>query len=70
MSGDISDQASDREMMDRELSITQARAKNQPIKFTGRCLYCNAEIKTGRYCDSWCKEDGEMEATIRGRQFR
>ncbi len=58
---DIFDMASDREMADRELSIKQARDRNQPIKFTGRCLsdQCNAQIEKGRFCDSWCREDYE-----------
>lgn len=64
------DRASDREMADRELSIAQARAKNQPIKFTGFCIYCNERIERGRYCSAECKEDGESEAAIRARQFR
>jgi hypothetical protein len=64
------ERASDREMADRELSIAQARAKNQPIRYTGRCLYCNEQITVGRYCSAECREDGEMEAVIRGRQFK
>lgn len=58
---DIFDMASDREMADRELSIKHARERNQPIKFTGRCLseQCNAQIEKGRFCDSWCREDYE-----------
>ena len=67
---DVFDMASDREMADRELSIAQARAKNRPLKFTGRCLYCNESITIGRYCSPECKEDGEMESVIKGRQFR
>lgn len=58
----LDDQASDREMADRELSIAQARAKNQPIKFTGFCLSCNDRLKAGRFCPGGeCKEDWERE---------
>lgn len=64
------DRASDREINDRELSIAHARSKNQPLKAITNCLYCNERIRIGRYCSSECREDGEMEATIRGRQFR
>ena len=67
---DFYDQSSDREMADRELSIKMARAKNQPLKFTGSCIYCGEHIERGRYCSAECREDGESEATIRGRQFR
>ena len=67
---DIYDQATDKEMRDRDLAIRQARAKNQPLKAVTHCLYCNESIKIGRFCSSECREDGEMEATIRGRQYR
>jgi predicted nucleic acid-binding Zn ribbon protein len=69
MSDDF-DRASDREMADRELSIAQARAKNQPLKAVTHCLFCNESILIGRYCSAECREDGEMEATIRGKQYR
>ena len=61
------DRASDREMLDRELSIAQARAKNQPIKWTGFCLNCNERLEIGRFCiGGECKEDYEREQRIRG----
>ena len=69
MSDDF-DRASDREMNDRELSIAQARAKNQPLKAVTHCLFCNEAIAVGRYCSAECREDGEMEAAIRGKQFK
>lgn len=62
---DIYDQATFIEERDRELSIAHVRAQNQPIKFSGRCLSCNAQIESGRYCDSWCREDHEQELRIR-----
>ena len=62
---DVYDQATEREEKHRELSIAQARAKNQPIKFSGRCLSCNAEVESGRFCDSWCREDYEQELRIK-----
>jgi len=62
---DIFDQASDIEEQHRELSIRAARFKNQPIKFTGRCLYCNEEVSNGRFCYGGdCKEDWEFEQKI------
>lgn len=64
------DRASDREMADREAYIARARSKNQPIKFTGHCLYCNEQIEQGRYCSAECREGHELEVSIRGRQFR
>lgn len=64
------ERAPKQEMDHREYSVAQARAKNQPLKFTGRCLYCNEQIEVGRYCSAECKEDGESEAAIRSRQFR
>lgn len=62
---DIFDDASDLEEKHRELSIKAARSKNQPIKFTGRCLSCNAEIEAGRFCPGGeCKEQFELEQKI------
>lgn len=67
---DIFDDATAQEELHRELSIQQARANNQPLKFSGHCLYCNEQITQGRYCSVECREDGEMERVIRARQFR
>ena len=47
---DIYDQATDQEMMEREIAIKAARSRNQPIHFTGHCLYCNEAITQGRFC--------------------
>lgn len=64
---DIYDMATEREEKHRELSIAQARAKNQPIKFTGRCLYCNEQVKAGRFCPQEdCGEQWEFEQKMRG----
>ena len=63
------DRASDREMADRELSIAQARAKNQPLKFTGFCLYCNERITIGRFCNKDiedCSDRWHFEQKMRG----
>ena len=62
---DFYDQASEKEERDRDLAIRAARAKNQPITFTGRCLCCNAQIEVGRFCDSWCREDFELEQKMK-----
>ena len=58
--------ASDNEMMDRDLNVAHARAQNQPIKFSGRCLSCNAEIEAGRFCPGGeCREDYEQELRMK-----
>ena len=67
---DIFDDATAQEDLHRELSIKNARAKNQPLKAVTHCLFCNEQITQGRYCSAECREDGEMEAVIRARQFR
>ena len=67
---DIFDKATEVEEQHRELSIKQARAKNQPLKTVTNCLFCNERIERGRYCSAECREDGEMEAVIKARQFR
>lgn len=58
---DIFDRASEVEEMSREIAIQEARLKNQPLKFTGHCLYCNETISKGRFCSAECREDYEME---------
>lgn len=66
---DLFDQASDIEEQHRDLSIRAARAKNQPIKYTGHCLYCNELLTIGRFCSAECREDQELADkchTIRG----
>lgn len=67
---DFFDQASEDEGKFRDYSLARQRAKNQPLKFTGCCIYCGEHIDRGRYCSAECREDGESEATIRSRQFR
>jgi hypothetical protein len=57
---DIYDQATDKEMRDRELAIKAARAQNQPIVFTGQCLNCEEVVTKGRFCDAACREDFEL----------
>lgn len=67
---DIFDKAQELELAQREISIKQARARNQPLKAVTHCLFCNEQITKGRFCSAECREDGEMEAVIRARQFR
>ena len=57
---DIFDKATEQEEHFRDISIRSARAKNQPIKFTGHCLYCNEQLTQGRFCSAECREDYEM----------
>ena len=57
---DIYDQATDQEMMDRDLAIKAARAQNQPMKFTGHCKYCEEHIDRGHFCNAECREDFEQ----------
>lgn len=59
---DVFDQATEKEERDRDLAIRAARSKNQPIKYTGHCLYCNAELVIGRFCPQEdCGEQWEYE---------
>lgn len=62
---DIFDQATDKEMRDRELAIDFARAQNKPLKFTGHCLSCNEILQIGRFCDAECREDFELAEKMR-----
>jgi hypothetical protein len=62
---DIYDQATDKEMLDRDLAIKAARAQNKPIEFTGHCLSCEEHIDKGRFCDAACREDYEQELRMK-----
>lgn len=70
MSGDISDQASDRELFDTELAVKYQREQNKPIKYNGRCLNieCNTLLPNGlRYCPGEdCKEQFEFQQKMLG----
>ena len=62
---DIYDQATEKEERDRDLAIQAARAKNQPLKITGFCLFCNQQLVTRRFCDAECREDYETELKMK-----
>ena len=63
---DIFDNAQELEQYQRDLAIKEARSRNQPMKFTGRCLSCNSEIeKIGRFCDAECREQFELEQKVK-----
>jgi hypothetical protein len=67
---DIYDQATDKEMRDRELAIKAARSQNKAIEFTGRCLSCEEHIDKGRFCDAACREDFELAEKMKRLQGR
>jgi len=61
MSADVLDNASEIESNERERLIGKAR-RSVKVVATGRCFYCNAELPDGKkYCDSWCRDDHELE---------
>jgi len=52
------DQASDREMLDREIAVSQARKLKTHIEPTGHCLECGEPVSDGkRWCDNFCRDD-------------
>ncbi len=55
---DIFEQASDRELLERELSIQFSRKANS-IPATGFCLFCGEllTVPSRRFCDSFCRDD-------------
>jgi hypothetical protein len=61
---DLYDDASDLEMLHREMSIKKIRSQ-KTLKITGFCATCNVPLQKGMFCDSWCKEDYEMEQKIK-----
>ena len=62
---DIYEQATEKEERDRDLAIQAARAKNQPLKITGFCLFCNQQLASRRFCDAECREDYEMQQKMK-----
>lgn len=65
---DIFDRASEREQLERDLAISSARKQGTAVNSTGHCLWCNAELATGRrWCDAECREDWELEQASRKR---
>lgn len=57
---DISDTATAREELDRDLAL-KARKPPGPAA-TGFCLFCDADVAEGlRWCDSDCRDDWERE---------
>lgn len=62
----LDDDASLREEQFLEVALKH-RKPNGPNS-TGRCLYCNAELSDNRrWCDSWCREDYELELEAKKR---
>jgi len=61
---DIYDDASDTEALHREMAIKEIRS-HKPLKTTGFCLSCNAPLPDRKFCDTWCREDYEMEIKIK-----
>ena len=64
------DRASEAEQRDRDLCIERARKAKTKVS-TGHCAYCNEVVPGDRvYCDSECREFGELEARARTRNGR
>ena len=61
---DIFDDATDTEMLHREMAIKEIRNKRKH-PFTGHCLCCNEIIKNGRFCSAECREDYELSQKIK-----
>lgn len=54
---DIADEAAERE---QQLIALALASRIKPIDiFTGKCLWCDAAIRTGQFCDTDCRDDYE-----------
>jgi len=62
---DAADITSVHDFTDEAIDIHNRTAKPE-IK-RGRCLYCNAQVPTGLYCDADCREDYETEQEIKAK---
>lgn len=59
---DVFDQASDREMMDRDLAIASIRSKVNYLKPKGSCYFCDEPLSSRRkFCGPNCRDDFERE---------
>jgi len=57
---DIFDQATEREIQEREIALSLARAQKRTIEATGFCLSCGEKVtEEKRWCDSTCRDDWE-----------
>lgn len=57
---DIFDQASDREIQEREIALSAARKQKTSILSTGFCLQCGEPMEGDkRWCDTTCRDDWE-----------
>lgn len=55
MSADELDQAAELEQFNIELAIKNRQ--HPQMKFTGRCYWCNEQVKKGLFCDNDCRDD-------------
>lgn len=52
------DQASDREMLERDIALAEARKSKQVIEPTGVCLECGEPVQGDmRWCCKDCRDD-------------
>lgn len=57
----LDDQATDREMLDRELALQQRKPVGPPA--IGQCHNCGTALEGAlRFCDADCREDWEKRA--------
>ena len=67
---DVIDMASDRELLDREIALREARraAEREKLPGLGQCHYCDEETPPGaRFCDSDCRDAWQREQAARRR---
>jgi hypothetical protein len=61
---DIYDQATDREMQDRELALMNVRASAgtlPTLTANGKCYNCDEHVSDGAtFCDSDCRDDWQL----------
>jgi len=59
---DIFDEASDAEQNNRDFLIRQIRERPK-LKEIGFCLCCNEKI-SGKFCDSFCRDEYDLTLKI------
>jgi len=61
---DVFDDASDLEVLHRDMAIKAIREKRKAT-FTGYCRYCNETIELGSFCSAECRENQELEDKLK-----
>lgn len=67
---DAADIAGDNDFNEERVRLHLNTAPKAPVQPRGNCLFCQAKVPTGLYCDDDCKSDYEREQLIKAKTSR